>query len=97
MRDKCSALKEGPIVLSYSIDVTKNSLGLFIYEKSGKIVGGAYPNHSLDAPMGDDAANKLQDIIDYLRDKNSGKKKAYEIKPTTVFYKNVPNGHSPML
>ena len=35
--------------------------------------------------MGDDAATKLQDIIYSFNDKNSGKKKAYEIKPTTVF------------
>ena len=97
MRDKYSALKEGPIVLSYSIDVTNNTFGLFIYEKSGKIVGGDYLNHALDVPMGDDAATKLQDIIDSSYDKNSGKKKAYEIKLATVVYPKIPRGHSPML
>ena len=97
MREKYSALKEGPINVSYSIDATKNNFGLFIYKKSGKIVGGAYPNHALDVPMGENAANKLQYIIDSFNYKNSGKKRAYEIKLASVVYQNVPNGHSPML
>ena len=37
---------------------------MLIYRKSGNIVGGVYPNHDLDVPMSDDAATKLQDIID---------------------------------
>ena len=37
--------------------------------------------------MGDDAATKLQDIIYSFNDKNSGKKKAYEIKLATFFIK----------
>ena len=72
--DNYSSLKEGPIVLSYSIDATKNSLGLFIYDKSGNIVGGAYPDHYLDVPPGDGAATKPRDIIDYFNEKNSAKK-----------------------
>ena len=66
---------------------------MLIYKKSGNIVCGAYPNHALDAHMGDDAATKLQDIIDYFNDKNSNKKKAYEIKLATFFNQNVPNGN----
>ena len=57
------------------------------------IVVGGYPNHSLDVPTVDDAANKLWDIIDSFNDNNSGKKKAYEIKTATVVYQNVPNGN----
>ena len=56
------------------------------------IVVGGYPNHSLDVPTVDDAANKLWDIIDSFNDNNSVKKKAFEIKIATVDYHNVPNG-----
>ena len=86
-------MKEGPIVVSYSVDATKNSLGLFIYDKSGNIVGGAYPDHYLDVPPGDGAATKPRDIIDYFNEKNSAKNNSYEIKLVTVVYKNVPNVH----
>ena len=70
---------------------------MFIYKKSESIVGGAYTNHALDVPTGEQDANKLRDIIHAFNDKNSGKNKAYEIKLATVVYKNVPDGHSPML
>ena len=89
-------MKEGPIFVSYSIDATDNDLGLFIYKKSVNIVGGDYPNNALDVSMGDDAATKLQYIIDSFNGNNSGNKKAYKIKIATVVYQNVPNGHSPM-
>ena len=97
MRDNYSALKKGPIVISQSIDAIKISLGLLIYKKSGKIVGGAYRNHDLDVPTGDDTATKLRDIIDSFNGNNIGKNNAYEIKRATVVYPNFPNGHSPML
>ena len=66
---------------------------MLTYKKSGNIVGGDYPNHALDVPMSDDAATKLQDIIDSFNDNNSNKKKAYEIKLATFVYQNFPNGH----
>ena len=87
MRDNYSILKEGPIVLSYSIDSTKNALVLFIYKKSGKIVGGYYPNHSIDVPTGDDAATKLQDIIDSFNDKNSVKRRPMKLNSQLLFIK----------
>ena len=74
MRDSYSALKECPIVLSYSIYTTKNALGIFTNKKNVKIVGGYYLNNALDVPTGDDSATKIRDVIDSLNDKNNGKK-----------------------
>ena len=63
---------------------------MFIYRKTREIVGGAYPNHALNIPTGDDDDNKLREIIDSFNDKNSGKKKDYKIKPETVVYQKCP-------
>ena len=70
---------------------------MLIYKKIENIVCGAYPNHALYGPMSDYAATKLRDMIDSFNKKNSGKNKAYKIKPANFVYQNVPNGHSPML
>ena len=65
--DKYSALKEDPIVQSYSIDGIKNYLVLFIYKKVGNDVGEDYPDHYLYVQTDDNAATKLRDIIDFLQ------------------------------
>ena len=97
MRDAYSELHEVPIVVSYSIGATNNALGIFINDKSGNIVGGAYLNHALDMPTGDSASTKLKYVIGSFNDNNSGKKKADEIKIATVVYQKFPDVHSPIL
>lgn len=87
--------KNNSFSFSYSIDGTAVVQGLFAHPESGKLVGGAYPNHAITLP--DDHSDVLE-IMDQFNEKKSGvrKKKADEIKIATIVMQGTIDGESPL-
>ena len=82
-----------PVTVSYSIDATKNATLVAIHQKTGKIVGGAYPNNAIEFPENDSDA---LEIIEKFNGSKSGFKKLTELKLATVVMNNYPTGVSPV-
>ena len=84
--------KEDIICVTLSIDASKLAQLVQIDPRSGKIVGGAAPNHCIDRP---EESDDIAAILDSFRGEKPKYKKASEVKVGTMVFQNEKPGTSP--
>jgi len=80
------------VAVSVSIDASKIAPLIQIDVRSGKIVGGAAPNHCIELP---EAQNEINAILDSFHEDKAKMKMAHEIKVATMVLQSEKKGMTP--